>query len=223
MNGNKFTAIVFGASGLTGRFVTEHLIHDNRYEEIKLFVRKEINFPSGKVRQFLFDRDNLDSVAVEITGDHLFCCIGSTIKQAGSKEEFYRIDHDFVERIAKIASSNKVKSFVVISSIGANHLSSNFYLNTKGQMEESIKTFNFNNLSIVRPSMLLGIRKERRTMEEVAKIFMKVFGRFMLGKLAKYRPIHSSTVAKSMILLANKPSGVYTVESDELDRLVKTQ
>lgn len=221
MNDNKLTAIVFGASGLTGRFLTEHLLNDNRYNEIKLFVRNELSIQASKVRQFVFEKDKLDLLSAEMTGDHLFCCIGSTIKEAGSQEKFFKIDHDFVEKIAKIGASNKVRSFVVISSIGANHMSRNFYLRTKGQMEESIKTFNFNNLSIIRPSMLLGIRSNKRSMEEVAKVFMKVFGKFMLGKLSKYRPIHSSTVAKAMIILANRSTGVYIIESDELDRLVK--
>lgn len=220
MDEKKYTAIVFGASGLTGHFVTELLIADPRYNHIKLFVRKELNFPSDKVKQYVFNSDKLDVVTSEVTGNHLFCCLGTTIKKAGSREVFFKTDHGLVERIAQIASFNKVESFVVISSLGANDHSRNFYLNTKGKMEESIKTFSFNNLSIVRPSMLMGIRRERRPLEEVSKVLSKVVIPFMVGSMRKYRPIHAEIVARAMIKLANKPKGTYTLESDKIEQLV---
>ncbi len=219
MDDNKLTAIVFGASGLTGRFVTEQLISDSRYGEIKLIVRKEIKIPSGKFRQYLFTPENIAEIESQITGDHLFCCLGSTIKKAGSKKAFFDIDHNMVEKIAKMAAVNKVKSFVVISSIGAKDSSGNFYLNTKGKMEESVKTFTFQNLSIVRPSILMGMRKEQRTFENLGKLFSKLLSPLMLGPLKKYKPIHSATVAKAMIELANRSKGCFVVESDELQEL----
>lgn len=218
----KCTALVFGASGLTGRFLIEHLIGDSRYDTIKLFVRKELNIPHGKIKQVVYSPDNIESLGNEISGEHLFCCIGTTIKKAGSRDAFYKIDHNLVERIAKMASANKIRSFVVISSIGANDRTSNFYLNTKGKMEESIKTFTFNNLSILRPSMLLGMRHEKRGMEDFGKAVAKLITPLLIGSLRKYRPIHASVVAQAMIILANKPKGVYTVESDEITKLVKT-
>lgn len=218
----KFTALVFGATGLTGRFLIEHLIGDSRYDSIILFVRNEIKTNHGKIKQIVYNPDKVEDFSSEIVGDHLFCCIGTTIKKAGSREAFYKIDHTLVERIAKIASANKVRSFVVISSIGANDRTSNFYLSTKGKMEESIKTFTFNNLSILRPSMLLGMRHEKRSMEELGKTIAKVLTPLLIGSLRKYRPIHASSVAQAMIILANKPKGVYTVESDEITNLLKT-
>lgn len=221
INDKKLTAIVFGSTGLTGHFVTELLLADPRYEVVKVFTRKELRILSGRVKQVIFDEDNIDKVAGEITGDHLFCCIGTTIKKAGSKEQFYKIDHTLVEKIAQVASINRVKSFIVISSIGANNNSRNFYLGTKGKMEESIKTFNFENLSIVRPSMLMGMRKESRPLEEVGKVIAKFISPLMFGRIAKYKPIHSATVAKAMITLANKERGVYILESNELEQLVK--
>lgn len=216
---SKYTALVFGGTGLTGKFVIEHLLNDKDYEIVKVFVRKEIKIQHGKLRQIVIDADNLEHHSDEITGDHLFCCIGTTIKKAGSKDVFHKIDHDLVERIAKTASNNKVKSFVVISSIGANHLSRNFYLNTKGQMEESIKTFKFNNLSIVRPSMLLGLRPEKRTGEEIAKKLYKLINPLLFGPFKKYRAIHASTVAQAMIKLAKEQHGCSIVESDQLKTL----
>lgn len=220
MNDSGYKALVFGASGLTGRFVTEHLIQDDRYSNIVLFVREEIPVSSRKIKQVIFNPQQVDSVSGEITGDHLFCCLGTTIKKAGSKQVFYSIDHDLVQKIARIAVANNFKSFIVISSIGANYKSKNFYLNTKGKMEESLKSLKFENLSIVRPSILLGLRHERRMTEEAGKVMMKVIAPFLIGKLSKYRPIHSSTVAKSMIKLANLPNGVHIFESDQLEKLV---
>lgn len=219
MDSVKYTAVVFGASGLTGKFITEHLIADKHYEQVKLFVRKEFNINHGKVRQVVFNPENILSISEEITGDHLFCCIGTTIKKAGSRDVFFNTDHDLVEKIAKVASSNKIKSFVVISSIGASDNSRNFYLNTKGKMEESIRTFTFDNLSIVRPSMLLGIRRERRPLEEIGKMLAKVISPLFIGSLKKYKAIHASTVAKAMINLAKRPKGIYIVESDELEKI----
>lgn len=219
MNDEKLTALVFGANGLTGNFVMEHLIGDPTYNTIKIFIRKELNIQHGKVRQVVFSSENIEQVSSELIGDHLFCCIGTTIKKAGSKEVFYKTDHDLVERIAKIASSNKVKSFVVISSIGARDNSSNFYLSTKGKMEESIKTFYFNNLSIVRPSILLGIRQERRILEDSGKLLIRIFSPLLIGRTKKYKPIHASTVAKAMIKLAKDFKGTNIIESDQLETL----
>lgn len=223
MNNEKLTALVFGASGLTGKFVIEHLINDPDYELIKIFVRKELKIQHGKIRQVVINPDNIELISNEVVGDHLYCCIGSTIKKAGSKEVFYKTDHDLVERIAKIASSNKVRSFVVISSIGAKDRSSNFYLNTKGKMEESIKTFNFNNLSIVRPSMLLGIRHEKRLFEEAGKIVVRLLSPLLIGVTKKYKPIHASTVAKAMIKIAKDLKGTNIIESDQLEILADTK
>ncbi len=223
MSTEKLTAIVFGGSGLTGRFLIEHLITDNRYDSIKVFVRKELPVYSGKVKQLIFDPVKIDMIQNEISGDHLFCCIGTTIKDAGSKESFFKTDHDLVEKIAKYGSSNKVRSFVVISSIGAKHDSGNFYLNTKGKMEESVKTFNFELLAIVRPSMLLGIRSKKRSGEEIGKVIVKFLSPLMIGSLRKFKPIHASTVAKVMIILANGEKGIRIIQSDELVRIANNQ
>lgn len=223
MSINKKTALVFGASGLTGNFVVEHLIQDEQYDIVKVFVRKELKTISGKVKQVIFTPENVEQISDEVKGDHLFCCIGTTIKKAGSQQAFMKTDHDLVERIAKISSFNKVKSFVVISSIGANHKSRNFYLMTKGKMEESIKTFNFDNLSIVRPSMLLGMRHEKRFGEEAGKTIAKFITPLLVGSMRKYRPIHAAVVARAMIKLANEPNGKYMLESDQIENLVKNQ
>lgn len=219
MNNDRLTALVFGASGLTGRFLIEHLIEDQAYGSIIVFVRKELRIQNHKIRQVTFDPERLENISEEVKGDHLFCCIGSTIKKAGSKEAFYKTDHGLVEKIAQVGSANKVRCFVVISSVGANSGSGNFYLRTKGQMEESIKTFNFSSVSIVRPSMLMGIRNEKRLGEEIAKKMYKILNPLLAGPLRKYKSIHASTVAKAMIKLAKQSRDFTVVESDELQHM----
>jgi uncharacterized protein YbjT (DUF2867 family) len=215
----KLTALIFGSTGLTGRFLTELLLKDARYDRIILFVRKESKNYHGKIQQIVFNPDRIEEIKDRITGDQIFCCIGSTIKKAGSKEEFFKIDHHLIVNIAKAAISNGIKVFSVISSIGASSKSSNFYLKTKGLTEDVLQSLDFENLSILRPSMLLGIRSESRPLEEAGKVVFRILGKLMTGKLKKYRPIHAETVARAMIMAANQTLKVNLLESDKIEEL----
>ncbi len=216
----KLTAIIFGSSGLTGRFLTELLLKDTRYDKLILFVRKEMPVYHGKIRQVIFDPDNISEKESEINGDQAFCCIGTTIKKAGSKEVFFKIDHDLVINLAKASFKKGIPGFTVISSIGANAGTSNFYLNTKGLMEEKLKSIGFKNLNILRPSMLLGLRSESRKLEEVGKVLMKALGFLLIGKLEKYKPVHAETVARAMINSANNNNhGTVIIESNSIQQL----
>ncbi len=218
-NNTRLTALVFGASGLTGSFVSNMLSEDNRYEKVILFVRNLLPLQHPKISQILFDPEKPEGVADMIRGDHLFCCIGTTIKKAGNKAGFYRTDHDLVLNIGRIAAANGVSSFVLISSIGANPNSRNYYLRTKGAVENSLRGLSFPNLSIVRPSMLLGIRSEYRFGEETGKLVMKVIQPLFTGRLKKYRGIHAAVVAKAMIVAAFRENGIFVYESDRLEAL----
>lgn len=213
------TALVFGASGLIGKLLTEQLINDPRYNKVVVFVREKLLTISQKVEQVIFNPADFSAIDSKMSGHHVFCCIGTTRAKAGSKKAFFKIDHDLVEKIAQSASQHKAESFVVVSSIGAAAGSGNFYLRTKGLMEQSIKTFHFSNISIMRPSMLLGMRGESRFMEDIGKIFIKVFTPLMAGRFRKYRPIHASDVAKVMRFAAFKGPGVFIFESDKIETL----
>jgi len=138
------------------------------------------------------------------------------MKKAGSKEAFIKVDHDLVVQIADKSKKVGVKKLVVVSSIGANPDSSNFYLNVKGKMEEAVKRIDFEYVGIVRPSMLLGDRKEFRFGEKIGIIVFSILNFIFIGPLRKYRGILASDVAKSMILLALNGSGKVTVESNIL-------
>lgn len=213
------TAVIFGSSGLTGRFLTELLVKDNRYESLILFVRKEIKVYHGKIKQIIFNPDNLDGVLNEIKGDQVFCCIGTTIKKAGSKESFLETDHKLIVAIARASSNNGIPILTFISSIGANPESRNFYLNTKGITEVALKLLKFENLNILRPSLLLGLRPEYRQMEEFSKAMLKFLGFLMIGRFKKYRPIHAETVARAMVKVANENHGISIIESDKIEEL----
>lgn len=220
MNTNqKLSALVFGGSGLTGKFLTELLIADTRYDRITLFVRKEIPVYHGKVRQVLFNPDDLAGIADKFEGDQVFCCLGTTIKKAGSKDAFFKTDHDLVCNIAKIAFSKEISTFTVISSLGANADSANFYLRTKGMMEQSLKKTGISNLIILRPSMLMGFRSESRPMEDFGKSISNALAFLFVGPIRKYKPIHAETVARAMIKAANENPGISVIESDSIESL----
>ena len=165
--------------------------------------------------------------AVELTNDFalpadvddVYVCIGTTMKKAGSKEAFLKVDFELVQTIAQQAKAAGAKRLLVVSSIGANAESSNFYLRTKGQMEEAVKQYGFALCGIVRPSLLLGKRNEFRFGEKLGVFFYKVFGFIFVGPLRKYKGIYAVDVAKSMVMLALSSSGTITVESNVLKQM----
>lgn len=215
------TALVFGATGLTGSYLITQLIQCDQYNVIKVFNRKAQNYNHPKVDEHLIDFNKIDEYSHEFKGDDVFCCLGTTLKKAGSKDNFFAVDHDLPVKIAQICQINQCEIFIAISSIGANAKSSNYYLRTKGLMEQDILNLDFNYQAFVRPSMLLGSRNEPRLAESIGKIMMKIFGFLLLGKLKKYRAIHAKTVAKAMINIANQQNYFARIdknifESDEL-------
>ena len=216
------TAIVFGATGLIGKSLIEELCFSESYDLIKIFVRnKTINSGNGKIKEFIVDFTKLPEYSDKITGNDLFICLGTTIKKAGSVARMEEIDRDLPVKIASIAFANGVDKLAVVSSLGADHSSANYYLRIKGEMETGVLAFNFKTVAIVRPSILFGLRKERRTGEEIGKIMMRLFGVFLFGKFLKYRGIEGKDVAKAMIRILHEKSGKEIFESDRLQKISK--
>jgi len=213
------TAIVFGATGLVGNLLLEELIKTDRYSSIKIFVRRMTGINESGVEEVITDFSNLKSQSLKISGDDLFICLGTTIKKAGSVSNMEKIDRDLPLKIAELASRNGVKKIAVVSSIGASSGSKNYYLRIKGEMEEGILNYDFETIVIVRPSMLLGERKEKRVGEIAGKAVMKAVKPVLTGKLLKFRAIHGRDVARAMIFLIGKETGKRIVESDELQRI----
>jgi uncharacterized protein YbjT (DUF2867 family) len=214
------TAIVFGATGLVGKELIFGLLESIQCVKVKAVVRTVLPLAHPKLEQIIVkDFNKLKDYAPQLAADVFFCCIGTTIKKAGSQEAFKNVDLDIPVIIAAIAESIHVPNLIVVSSIGANAKSKNFYLRTKGEMEQKVQLVYHGNLKFIQPSFLIGNRGEFRFGEKVAKVLNAVFGIFMLGPLAKYRGIHSGEVANSMILLTNFPKEKIFVQSDELRRI----
>mgnify|MGYP000633677268 FL=1 len=210
------TALLFGASGLVGSHVLNQLISNNNYSKIKLFVRTTINISDPKIEIIQTDFKNLENHREDIKGDDCFFCIGTTKKNSPDKNEYKRVELEVPKQVAQIAKSNSVNSFVFISSGYADPKSSGDYLRFKGEVEEELKRLNFSKLGIMRPSFLLGDRKEKRIGEKIGIFVFKLLSPLFLGPLKKMKPIHSATVAKAMITITQNKVSKTIFESDEI-------
>lgn len=216
-NKNRFTAIISGASGLVGEQLLTQLLDDKNYEKVIAVVRKPLDLKHEKLVQEVIDFGKLPAAIAGINADHGYCCLGTTIKKASTKDNQYIIDHDYVVEFARGCHAAGVRRFAVVSSIGANPESSNFYLRTKGKMEQDVKLIPFDGIYILQPSFLLGGRKEYRAGEKAGIALMKIMNPLMVGKLKKYKGIHASTVAKCMISqIQSGGNGVKAIQSDKI-------
>ena len=214
-------ALLFGASGLVGSHLLNQLISNNNYSKIKLFVRSAIDLNDPKIEIIQTDFNNLENHREDIKGDDCFFCIGTTKKNSPDKNEYKRVELEVPKQIAQIAKSNFVNSFVFVSSGYADPKSSGDYLKFKGEVEEELKKLNFLKLGIMRPSFLLGDRKEKRVGEKIGIFIFKLISPLLLGPLKKMKPIHSEIVARSMIKVANEDLQKNTFESNEIMELTK--
>ena len=214
------TALVFGSSGLVGGHLLNQLIKDTNYSKIKLFVRSEPEINDPKVEIIKTDFNNLENHKEVIRGDDCFFCIGTTKQNSPDKSEYRRVELEVPKQIAQIAKSNSVNSFVFVSSGYADPKSSGDYLKFKGEVEEELKRLNFPKLGIMRPSFLLGDRKEKRVGEKIGIFVFKLLSPLLLGPLKKMKPIQSETVAKAMIRTANENLEKNIFESNEIAELV---
>ena len=214
------TALLFGSSGLIGGHLLNQLIKNDYYDKIKIFVRSvpEINDP--KVEIIKTDFNNLENHREDIKGDDCFFCIGTTRQNSPDKNDYRRVELDIPKEIAQIAKSNSINSFVFVSSGYADPKSSGDYLKFKGQVEEELKRLNFTKLGIMRPSFLMGNRKEKRIGEKIGILVFKLLSPLFLGPLKKMKPINSEIVAKAMIKAANENLEINTFESNEIVELV---
>ena len=213
------TALVFGSTGLVGGHLLDQLIKNENYNKIKLFVRSEIIIHDLKVEIVKTDFNNMEKHKEEMTGDHCYFCIGTTKQNSPDKDEYRRVELDLPKQIAQITKSNSVNSFVFVSSGYADPNSSGDYLKFKGLVEEELKRLSFNKLGIMRPSFLIGDRKEKRLGEKLGISVFKLLSPLFLGPLKKMKPIQSEKVAKAMIKIANVNLEITVFESDEIVEL----
>jgi len=213
------TALVFGSSGLIGQHLLNQLIKNENYNKIKIFVRSKPTINDPKIEIIKTDFNNLQNHKEDIKGDDCFFCIGTTKKNSPDKSEYRRVELYMPKEIAKIAKANSLNSFVFVSSGYADSKSSGDYLKYKGEVEEELKELNFPKLGIMRPSFLLGDRKEKRIGEKTGIFVFNLLSPLFLGPLKKMKPIHSEIVARSMIKFANEDLKKNTFESNEIAEL----
>lgn len=213
------TAIILGASGLTGSLLLDKLLKDDRYGKIKLFTRKSIGLNHPKIEEFIVDLLELQKAKPDFKGDEVYCCIGTTKKKTPDQEQYYKIDFGIPVAAAKLCKTNEIDTFLVISSMGANVKSSIFYSRTKGEMEQAVLGQKIKHSYILRPSLITGNRSEHRTAEKVTAAIMSFFNLFLWGGLRKYRSIKSERIAEAMIRLANNQSESMILDSKQIQEL----
>lgn len=196
---NSITVCLFGATGLVGGEILNLLELDQRVTSVKVVTRVPLTSQAfNKTKNIIADFASIEKYKDKLKADVYICCLGTTLKKAGSEEAFRKVDLDYVLSIAEIAEFVKAKKFQVISAMGANSKSRIFYNRTKGQMEEGVSKLNIDEVDIFRPSLLLGKRQEKRFGESIAQSLAPLFSRLLFGSLKKYRPVQASVVARVM-------------------------
>ena len=199
---DKRAALLVGATGLVGGHCLNYLLKDDKYHQIVALTRRNLDFRNPKLEQYIVDFDRLENYTDQIKADDIFCCLGSTIKKAGSQEEI---------------SKNGARQFLLISSLGANKDSKIFYNRVKGEIEAAIREIPFYGIQIFRPSLLVGERAESRMGEKAGEFVLKMLKPVIIGNWKKYRAITAANVAKAMVEIAKTDlKGIHIYESNQI-------
>ncbi|MFD2517273.1 NAD(P)H-binding protein [Salinimicrobium flavum] len=215
------TAIILGATGLTGSILLDRLLRDVRYSRIKLFSRRSVGFQHPKLEEHLIDLFELEKYAEMFTGDEVFVCIGTTKKKTPNEEVYKKVDYGIPVTAARLAKKNDIEKFLVISALGADPESKFFYNRIKGEMEREVLEQDIPETYIFQPSLIGGHREEKRTFEALWKKVMKLGNHLLIGKFRKYRSIHPKTIAAAMIKVANKGYKKKRIESHKIKKIVR--
>lgn len=214
------SALLVGATGLVGGHCLQLLLSSPEYSRVCIIGRRSLVIRHPKLKQVTVDFDALPQDPAVFGVDDVFCCLGTMIAKAGSQEAFARVDRDYPIVIAGLAVKFGAKQFLLVSSVGADIQSRNFYLRTKGEVEGAISVLPFQSAHIFRPSMLLGKRMEFRWKERLFEPLMRGLQWMFVGSLRKYRPIEARDVASAMVSAASRGGqGVQIYEGLELARL----
>jgi uncharacterized protein YbjT (DUF2867 family) len=210
MTSEKRTALVIGATGLVGRGVVNQLLTSEKYSHVKVLARRSFELTHPKLDSIIFNFDRPDASLVR--ADDIYCCLGTTMKKAGSNEAFYLVDFTYPYEIAKMALANGAKRFAIITAMGSDSKSLFYYNRVKGDIEAAIKALEYETLLVFRPSLLLGHRSESRMGEKIGEILAKLLNPLIP---AKYRAIEAENVAKAMVAItSSNVKGMLVYESD---------
>ncbi|NQX71102.1 NAD(P)H-binding protein [Paenibacillus alba] len=220
------TAVVAGGTGLVGSELIELLLQDEAYGKVIALVRR--NMPTDhlvgkeKLLQVKTDFSHLaaDLSASDMEHAHVYCTLGTTIKKAGSQEQFRKVDLTFPLQLAQIAKSGGADVFAIVTAMGASSKSSIFYNRVKGEVEDSLRELNFPALYLLRPSLILGDRNEVRIGERLGSLASRAIAPLMIGGLRTYRPIHAKAIAAGLIQSAKSgKTGAHIVLSGQIAEL----
>ncbi|MDQ0220994.1 NAD-dependent epimerase/dehydratase family protein [Peribacillus cavernae] len=214
------SALIVGASGLVGRELLQYLLNERDYRRVVTLVREPLGIQHPKLLEVPVDFDRLDTHRERFDVDDVFCCLGTTIKKAKTREEMAKVDIGYPLAVAKLAYENAAKQFLVISSMGADPDSRIWYSRMKGVLEQEVKKVGFPSLNIFRPSLLLGNRKEFRLGESAAASILPLLSFLLVGSLKRYKAIQAKTVALAMYRSAQRDNhGITTYLSHEIEAL----
>ena len=213
------TAIIAGASGLIGSQLLPLLLASNRYAKVIAVGRKPLPQVHPKLEQRVLDFDQLEQHSMRLIADDVYCCLGTTMRQAGSRAAFYRVDYLYVVTLAALTARNFASQLLVVSAMGADAGSRIYYNRVKGEMEAAVRQTPFRAIHFFRPSLLLGERNEKRPAERIGAILLRALNPLLLGPLRKYRPVPAAAVAQAMLRAAQDDGGGIKVHlSDEIGR-----
>ncbi|NJW53880.1 NAD(P)H-binding protein [Salinimicrobium oceani] len=210
------TAIILGATGLTGGILLDKLLKDERYTRIKLFSRSSTGVKNDKIEEHLIDLFQLENHETDFKADEVYCCIGTTQAKTPNQETYRKIDHGIPVTAAKLSKKNSISKFLVVSALGADPGSKFFYNRTKGEMERDVLAEKISETYIFQPSLIGGEREEKRPFEAAWKKIMKVGDHFLVGPFKKYRSIDAEKIADAMIYVANHKYSATCIESKEI-------
>ena len=214
------SAIVLGATGLTGNSVLKLLLDDERYSRVMVFGRNSCNIKHPKLEEYIIDLFELEHYASKFKADEVYCCIGTTKAKTSNKDMYVKIDYGIPVAAAKLCKANGIETFVVISALGAKKKSKIFYNRIKGKMEADVLEEHIANTYILQPSLITGGRDEFRFGEYVLGMVMTIFKPILrIGELKRYRPIHPETLAKCMVWLANNTYDSERIKSKKIQEL----
>lgn len=216
------TAMILGATGVVGTQLVKEISNSKTYSEIHLLTRREMKFTEPKCTGHVVDFDNLSQYAYLFNVTDVFICLGTTIKKAKSKEEFRKVDYDYVIEAAKMAKTSNVEKLLVITAMGANSQSKFFYSRVKGAVEGTLEHLEMNTVHIFRPSLLLGEREEFRAGEKIFGLLSNFVKFIFVGPLRPYRAIEPNKVAAAMYAAAQSTAkGYHFYNSAEIEKLAQ--
>ena len=208
------TALLVGATGLTGNLLLQLLLTNNDYENVTVYTRRTLGINHPKLKEKIIDFDTLNET---VQAEDVFCCLGTTIKKAGSKPAFEKVDYEYPLRIAKLQQQVGSQNFLVISAMGANANSMIFYSRVKGKLENELQQLGYRSLYILRPSLIVGDRKEKRTGEKIGMILSAIINPILVGPLKKYKSVSAMAIAKAMMHFASLNAiGNHIILSDKI-------